>query len=46
VARPVVVKVVGELVGNGGELFEEVVGILLAAGAAVFGVEVVNFLGA
>jgi len=46
VARAVVVQVVGELVGDGGELVEELAGILLAAGAAGFGVEVMEFLGA
>jgi hypothetical protein len=46
VAWAVVVQVVGELVGDGGELKDEVVGVLLAAGAAGMGVEVVEFLGA
>ncbi len=45
-AGAVVVEVVGELVGDGGELKDEVVGVLLAAGAAGMGVEVVEFLGA
>ena len=44
VAGAVVVEVVGELVGDGGELDDEVVGILFAAGAAGFGVEVLNLL--
>jgi len=46
VAGAVVVEVVGELVGDGGELLEQVVGVLLAAGAAGLGVEVVDLLGA
>src|ERR1019366_1094303 len=46
VAWAVVVEVVGEFVGDGGELHEEIVGVLFAAGAAGFGVEVLNLLGA
>jgi hypothetical protein len=46
VAGAVVVEVVGELVGDGGELLDEVVGILLAAGAAGMGVEVLNLVDA
>jgi hypothetical protein len=46
VAGAVVVEVVGELVGDGGELKDEVVGVLLAARVAGVGVEVVQFLGA
>jgi hypothetical protein len=46
VAGAVFVEVVGELVGDGGELKDEVVGVLLAAGSAGMGVEVVEFLGA
>jgi hypothetical protein len=46
VAGGVVVEVVGELVGDGGELLDEVVGVLLAAGAAGMGVEVLNLLDA
>jgi hypothetical protein len=38
----VVVEVVVELVGDGGELFEEVVGVLFAAGFAGMGEEVLN----
>ena len=45
-AGAVVVEVVGELVGDGGELKDEVVGVLLAAGTAGMGVEVVQLLGA
>jgi hypothetical protein len=46
VTRAVVVEVVGELVADGGKLFDEVVGVLLAAGTAGLGVEVVDLLGA
>jgi hypothetical protein len=46
VAGAVVVEVVGELVGDGGELKDEVVGVLLAAGTAGTGVEVVHLLSA
>jgi hypothetical protein len=46
VAWAVVVEVVGELVGDGGELKDEVVGVLLAAGTAGMGVEVVQLLSA
>jgi hypothetical protein len=46
VAGAVVVEIVVELVGDGGELLDEVVGVLLAAGAAGLGVEVVELLGA
>ena len=40
----VVVEVVVELVGDGGELLEEVVGVLFAAGLARMGVEVLDGL--
>ena len=45
-AGAVVVEVVVELVGDGGELLKEVVGVLLATGAAGMGVEVVDLLDA
>ena len=40
----VVVEVVVELVGDGGELFEEVVGVLFAAGFAGVGEEILDGL--
>ena len=46
VARAVVVEVVLELVGDGGELLEEIVRVLFAAGTARMGEEIVDGVGA
>src|ERR1700742_4190966 len=46
VAGAVVVEVVVELVGDGGELLEEIVGVLFAAGFARMSEELLNCLGA
>ena len=43
-AGAVVVEVVGELVGDRGELAEQLAGVLFAAGAARLGVEVLDLL--